>query len=143
MLYAVDQPKQVGIEVTVKQLDTAQWFPALARKEFLIGANFTAPGADDPDVMFYENFKCGTSRNYSDYWDERTDRLIDQQASELDRTKRLKLVWEIQKKLEPDVARPMLGWRKEYVVAWPHVKNLVSHNSLYNWARMQEVWLNR
>ena len=28
--------------------------------------------------------------------------------------KRLTLVWEIQRKLEIDVARPMLGWRKEY-----------------------------
>jgi peptide/nickel transport system substrate-binding protein len=141
--FVVDQLKQVGVEVTVKQLDTAQWFPSLARREFLIAANLTAPGADDPDVMFYENFKCGTSRNYSDYCDEQVDRMIDQQSQELDRAKRLKLVWEIQKKLEADVARPMLGWRKEYFTHWPHVKNLVSHHSLYNWGRMQDVWLDR
>jgi len=42
------------------------------------------------------------------------DRLIDLQSQELDRSKRLTLVWEIQRKLEIDVARPMLGWRKEY-----------------------------
>jgi peptide/nickel transport system substrate-binding protein len=141
--YVADQLKQVGIEVTVKQLDTAQWFPALTRREFLIGANLTAPGADDPDVMFYENFKCGTSRNYSDYCDEQTDKMIDAQSSELDRAKRLKLVHEIQKKLEADVARPMLGWRKEFFVHWPHVKGLVAHNSLYNWGRQQETWLDR
>jgi peptide/nickel transport system substrate-binding protein len=98
---------------------------------------------DDPDVMFYENFKCGTSRNYTDYCNEQTDRMIDQQSSELDRAKRLKLVADIQKKLEAEVARPMLGWRKEYFVHWPHVKNLVAHHSLYNWHRMQEVWLDR
>jgi peptide/nickel transport system substrate-binding protein len=86
--YVVDQLKQVGIEVQVKQIDTAQWFPGLARKEFVIAANLTAPGADDPDVMFYENFKCGTARNYSDYCDEQTDRMIDQQSSELDKAKR-------------------------------------------------------
>jgi len=127
----------------VKQLDTAQWFPTLARKDFVIAANLTAPGADDPDVMFYENFKCGTGRNYSDYCDEQADRMVDQQSSELDRAKRLKLVHEIQKKLEADVARPMLGWRKEYFVHWPHVKGLTAHNSLYNWARKQDVWLDR
>jgi peptide/nickel transport system substrate-binding protein len=141
--YVVDQLRQVGIEVQVKQLDTAQWFPTLARKEFLIAANLTAPGADDPDVMFYENFKCGTARNYSDYCDEQTDRMIDAQSQELDRAKRLKLVHEIQKKLEADVARPMLGWRKEYFVHWPYVKGLVAHNSLYNWGRKQDVWLDR
>ena len=41
------------------------------------------------------------------------------------------------------MARPMLGWRNEYFVQWPHVRNLVPHNSLYNYGRMQEVWLDR
>ena len=36
---------------------------------------------------------------------------MDQQSQELDRGKRLQLVWQIQRKLESDVARPMLGWR--------------------------------
>ncbi len=49
--------------------------------------------------------------------------------------------WSIQRKLEADVARPMLGRRKEYFAQWPHVKNLVPHNTLYNYGRMQEVWL--
>ena len=141
--YVVDQLKQVGAEVQVKQLDTAQWFPALARREYVIGANLTAPGVDDPDVMFYENYKCGTSRNYTDYCNEEVDRMIDQQSSELDRAKRLKLVADIQKRLEADVARPMLGWRKEYFVHWPYVRGLVAHHSLYNWHRMQEVWLDK
>jgi hypothetical protein len=71
------------------------------------------------------------------------DKLIDQQSQELDRSKRFKLVAEIQRKLETDVARPMLGWRKEYFAHWPHVKGLVAHNSLYNYGRMQDVWLDR
>ena len=54
----------------------------------------------------------------------------------------VQLVWEIQRKLEVDVARPMLGWRKEYFTQWPYV-NLVAHHSLYNWGRMQEVWLDK
>jgi peptide/nickel transport system substrate-binding protein len=37
------------------------------------------------------------------------DRLIEQQSGELDRARRLKLVWDIQRKLEADVARPMLA----------------------------------
>ena len=87
--------------------------------------------------------KCGTSRNYTDYCNEAVDRLIDQQSQELDRDKRQKLVWQIQKQLESDVARPMLGWRKEYFTQWPYVKNLVPHNALYNYGRMQEVWLDK
>ena len=141
--FVVDQLRQVGVEVTLKQLDTTAWFPALARRDYTIGANLTAPGVDDPDVYLYENYKCGTSRNYTDYCNEQVDRWIDLQSQELDRDKRLKLVWQIQKQLEADVARPMLGWRKEYFTQWPHVKNLVAHHSLYNWGRMQDVWLDK
>jgi peptide/nickel transport system substrate-binding protein len=141
--FVADQLRQVGIEATVKQMDSAAWFPALARRDYLIGANLTAGGFDDPDAYFVENYKCGSSRNYSDYCNEETDRLIDQQSQELDRAKRTRLVLDIQRRLEADVARPMLGWRKEYFAHWPHVKNLVPHNSLYNYGRMQDVWLDR
>lgn len=141
--FIVDQLRQVGVDATLKQIETAQWFPALARRDFLIGANLTAAGIDDPDAFLYENYKCGSSRNYTDYCNEEMERLIEQQSQTLDRSQRLKLVWQIQGKLEADVARPMLGWRKEYFTHWPHVKNLVPHHSLDNYGRMQEVWLDR
>ena len=141
--FVVDQLKQIGIEGAVRQVDTAAWFPTLARRDFQIGANLTAGVVDDPDAYFFENYKCGSPRNYTDYCDEQVDRLIDAQSQELDRAKRLKLVWEIQRKLEADVARPILGWRKEYFTQWPYVKNLVPHNALYNYGRMQEVWLDK
>jgi peptide/nickel transport system substrate-binding protein len=141
--FVVDQLRLIGMEATLKQLDTAAWFPALSRRDFQIGANLTAGGFDDPDAYLFENYKCGSPRNYTDYCSEETDRLIDQQSQELDRATRLKLVADIQRKLEADVARPMLGWRKEYFARWPHVKNLLPHNALYNYGRMQEVWLDK
>jgi peptide/nickel transport system substrate-binding protein len=141
--FVVDQLRLIGMEATLKQLDTAAWFPALSRRDFQIGANLTAGGFDDPDAYLFENYKCGSPRNYTDYCSEEMDRLIDQQSQELDRAKRLKLVADIQRKLEADVARPMLGWRKEYFARWPYVKNLVPHNALYNYGRMQEVWLDK
>jgi peptide/nickel transport system substrate-binding protein len=141
--YAVDQLRLVGIEATIKQLDTAAWFPALARREFQIAANLTAGGFDDPDAYLVENYKCGSSRNYTDYCSEAMDRQIEAQSQELDRAKRLKMVADIQRTLEAEVARPMLGWRKEYFAQYPYVKNLVPHNALYNYGRMQEVWLDK
>ena len=141
--FAVDQLRLVGVEATVKQLDTSAWFPALARREFQIAANLTAGGFDDPDAYLVENYKCGSSRNYTDYCNEATDRQIEAQSQELDRAKRLKMVGDIQRTLEAEVARPMLGWRKEYFARYPYVKNLVPHNALYNYGRMQEVWLDK
>src|SRR5262245_7401492 len=71
------------------------------------------------------------------------DDLIDRQSREIDPKKRFELVLQIQRKLEADVAKPILGWRFGYCVQWPHVKNLVPHHVIYNYARMQEVWLDR
>jgi len=139
----VDQLRLVGIEAAVKQIDSSAWFPVLARRDFQIGANLTAAGIDDPDAYFYENYRCGASRNYTDYCSEELDRMMDAQSQELNPEKRLKLVADIQRTLEADVARPMLTWRMEYFTRWPSVHNLVPHNSMYNYARMQEVWLAR
>jgi peptide/nickel transport system substrate-binding protein len=141
--FVADQLRQVGVEATVKQIDTAQYFPTLTRRDYLIGANLTAGAFDDPDALLLENYKCGSARNYTDYCSDEMERLIDQQSEELNRDKRLRLVRDIQRKLETDVARPMLGWRNEYFTRWPYVRNLVPHNSLYNYARMQDVWLDR
>src|SRR5207245_228863 len=99
--FVADQLRQVGVEAAVKQLDTAQYFPALARREFVIGANLTAGAFDDPDAYLFENYKCGTARNYTDYCNEAMDRLIDEQSEELDRDKRLKRVWEINASSRP------------------------------------------
>jgi len=66
--------------------------------------------------------------------------MIDAQSQELDPKKRMALVGAIQRKLEDDAARPVLGWRLDYFTVWPHVKNLVPHQSIFNWGRMQEVW---
>jgi hypothetical protein len=36
-----------------------------------------------------------------------------------------------------------LGWAQEYYLMWPYVKNLMPHQSAYNYGRMQEVWLDK
>ena len=141
--YIIDQLKQVGIEATLEQVETGVWHPKMTRGEFDVGVNLTGIGPDDPDANFYENFKCGSARNYSDYCSKEIDSLIEKQSQTTDQKKRLQLVNEIDKRLQLDGARLMLGWSKEYVVMWPYVKNLVPHQSIYNYGRMQEVWLDK
>ncbi|HXH84877.1 MAG TPA: ABC transporter substrate-binding protein [Candidatus Tectomicrobia bacterium] len=138
--FVINELKAVGIEATLKQIETAQWHAMATRGDFQIGANLTGLGPDDPDAMFYENYACGSPRNYSAYCNEEVMRMVDQQSQELDPKKRLQLVWAIQKKLEEDAARPILNWRLDYFAHWPHVKNLIPHQSIYNFGRMQEVW---
>ncbi|MBI4593969.1 MAG: ABC transporter substrate-binding protein [Candidatus Rokubacteria bacterium] len=141
--FVINELKQIGVEATLKQTETAQWHPLVTRKEYQAGANLTGIGVDDPDANFYENYACGSPRNYTGYCDEQVMKLIDQQSQELDQKKRYALVAEIQKKLELDGARPLMGWRVDHYAQWPHVKNLVPHHNIYNWGRMQEVWLDK
>ena len=141
--FVVNELKQIGIEATLKQIETAQWHPLATRGDFQIAANLTGIGPDDPDANFYENFACGSPRNYSFYCNEQVMAQIHQQSQELDPKKRLALVQAIQKKLEQDVARPILTWRLDYFTVWPHVKNFIPHQSMYNYGRLQEVWLDK
>ncbi|MBI4594496.1 MAG: ABC transporter substrate-binding protein [Candidatus Rokubacteria bacterium] len=141
--FLVDQLRQVGIQATLKQVETGPWFAILTRRDYQMAVNLTAMGIDDPDAVLYENFKCGSPRNYQDYCNEAVDRLIDAQSQEADPRKRQQLVWEIQRKLEEDAGRPIMGWRLDFFTHWPHVKNFIAHHSLYNYGRFQDTWLDK
>jgi hypothetical protein len=69
--------------------------------------------------------------------------MINQQSQELDPRKRLAQVHAIQKRLEEEAARPLLDWRLDYFTVWPHVRNLIPHQSIYNFGRLQEAWLDK
>jgi peptide/nickel transport system substrate-binding protein len=141
--FVIAELKQVGIEAALKQVETAQWHPMVTRREYQMGANVTGLGVDDPDANFYENYACDSPRNYAGYCDEQVMKMIEAQSQELDVQKRAALVAQIQRKLEDDAARPVMGWRLDYFPIAPYVKNLVPHHNIYNYGRMQEVWLDR
>src|SRR5947199_188245 len=141
--FVINELKQVGIDAALKQIETAQWHAMATRGDYQIGANLTGIGPDDPDANFFENYACGSPRNYSQYCSEEVMKMIDAQSQELDPKKRLGMVYAIQKKLEADAARPILDWKLDYFTVWPHVKNLIPHQSIYNFGRMQEVWIDK
>jgi len=141
--FVINELKQIGIEATLKQIETAQWHAMAVRGEYQIGANLTGLGADDPDGNFYENYACGSPRNYTHYCSEPVMKMIDAQSQEIDPKKRVAMVAAIQKKLEEDAARPILSWRLDYFTYSPHVHGFVPHNNVYNNGRMQDVWIDR
>jgi peptide/nickel transport system substrate-binding protein len=141
--FVLNELKTVGIEATLKQIETAQWHPLATRRDFQIAANLTGLGVDDPDASFYENYVCGSPRNYTGYCNEDISRLIDQQSQETDPAKRRALVWQIQARLENEASRPIMGWRTDHFAHHPHVKGLTIHNVVYNCCRLQDTWLDR
>jgi hypothetical protein len=45
--------------------DTVNWFPKIARKDYMVGANLSGSGVDDPDAYFFEHYACGSEHNYT------------------------------------------------------------------------------
>ncbi len=78
------------------------------RKDYKVALNVTESEVDDPDQQFYENYTCGADRNYTRYCNPEVDKLVDAQSMEADAGKRKQIVWQIEKKLAEDDARPVI-----------------------------------
>jgi peptide/nickel transport system substrate-binding protein len=140
----IDQLKSIYIDAELEIVDTAQWFPKIARKDYALGLNLTGNAVDDPDQSFYENYSCGSERNYTNYCNKDIEKLFDQQSVETDGAKRKKLVWEIDKQLQEDVARPIIFHGRGGTCWQPYVKGVtVMVNSSYNGYRYEDVWLDK
>jgi peptide/nickel transport system substrate-binding protein len=140
----IDQLKQIHVEGTLETIETANWHSKVTRKDYMVALNATGSGVDDPDQQFYENYACGSARNYSGYCNPELDKKFDEQSAEADQGKRKQLVWEIDKKLQEDAARPIIFHELAATCMQPQVKGLtVMVNSIYNGWRMEDVWLDR
>src|ERR1700694_3770496 len=136
----IDQIKSIYIDGELEVVDTAQWFPKVARKDYALGLNLTGNAVDDPDQSFYENYSCGSERNYTNYCNKEIEKLFDQQSQETDIAKRKKLVWDIDKKVQEDVARPIIFHARTGTCWQPYVKNItIISKSSYNRYRFEGV----
>ena len=140
----IDQLKEIGIDGELETVETAQWVPKLMRKDFKVGLNVLGTAVDDPDVYFYQNYVCSSARNYMGYCDKEFDRMVDQQSMEADPAKRKKLVWDIDHKLQEDLARPVIYHLRAATCWQPEIKGLtMMTNSQYNGWHFEDVWLDK
>ena len=140
----IGQLREIYIDGQLDPIDTAIWFPKVIRKDYSIGLTVTETALDDPDTLFYENYACGAERNYTGYCNPEVDKLIEQQSAEADRDKRKRLVWEIERRLAEEGARPIIFYPRGGTCTQPYAKGLVTMvNSIYNGYRMEDVWLDK
>ena len=138
----IDQLKEIYVDGELDPIETANWFPKIYRKDYQIGLNLTGVGVDDPDAEFYENYACGSQRNYTGYCNPELQKMFEQQSMESDQEKRKRLVWEIDRRLQEDQARPIV-YHLRFATCWqPKVKGLrMMVNSVFNGWRFEDVWL--
>ncbi len=140
----IDQLKTVYVDAELETIETAVYQAKIARKDYAIAANVTGSAVDDPDQQFFENYACGSERNYTQYCNRDLEALFRKQSEELDQEKRRKIVWEIDRQLQEDVARPILYHTKAATCWHPHVHGLSRMiNSAYNGWRFEDVWIEK
>jgi peptide/nickel transport system substrate-binding protein len=138
----IDQLKNIHIEGELEVVETSNWFGKITRKDYAVGLNLTSNSVDDPDQNFYENYACGSERNFTGYCNKDLEKLFDRQSSEPDPVKRRALVWEIDRKLQEDVARPIIFHERRATCWWPRVHGVtIMSNSSANGWRFEDAWL--
>jgi len=114
------------------------------RKDYQVGFIYISGAVDDPDQKLYENYACGSERNYSGYCNREVEKLFDRQSREPDQEKRKQLVWEIDQRLQQEGARPIIYYGRGATCWQPYVKGLTTMtNGIYNGWRMEDVWLDK
>jgi len=68
----------------------------------------------------------GAVRNYTGYCNPEVDKLIDQKSAEANREKRKQPVWQIERKLAEEQARPIIFYPRNGTCTQPYVKGLVT-----------------
>lgn len=140
----IDHLKEIYIDGELETVETSNWHAKVGRKDYMVGMNLTGLGVDDPDAMFYENYACGSERNYTGYCNKELQALFDKQSMMDDQEARKKLVWEIDTKLQEDVARPIIFNAKGATCYQSHVKGITTmSNSSYNGYRFEDAWLDK
>jgi peptide/nickel transport system substrate-binding protein len=140
----IDHLKHIYIDGELEVIDTSIYYNRVFKKDYVVALNLTGSAVDDPDVTLFEGYACGSLRNYNNYCNPEMTKLFEEQSRETDQKKRLKMVWEIDRKLQEDIARPIIVHNKAAGCWQPYVKGVTLHaNSIYNGARFEDVWLDR
>ena len=143
-LILADHLKEIYIDAELDVVETPQYYNRVFKKDYQVGMNATGYSLDDPDQVFYENYGCGSLRNYTGYCNRDLQAAFDAQSQELDIEKRKKMVWEIERRLNDDVVRPITHHAIQAGCWHPYVKNYgIMVNSIYNGWRFEDVWLDK
>ena len=140
----IDQLKEVYIDGELDTVDTTIYLPKLMRRDFVVGLGPAGAGSD-PDQSLYNVYGCGGDLNYVGYCSAEIDALIDRQSIAAGNpAERRQIIWEIERKLAADGARPVIFYDRRATCWQPSVKDFtIMVNSTFNGARMEDVWLDK
>jgi peptide/nickel transport system substrate-binding protein len=139
----IDQLRQIYIEAELEAIDNSRYYPKIMRQEYTVGLNLQT-GGPDPDPILDLFYGCGSSLNWDGYCNHDVDKLIVQQSMEGDPARRKQILWQIERKLAEEDARPIMFYADDGTCMRPWVKGqIVMVNSIFDGARREDVWLDK
>ena len=141
----IDQLKEIYIAGELDIVETANWNPKITRRDYMVGMENTGVAVvDDPDQQLYESYACESDRNFTGYCNRDLEAGFRRQSAEPDPAKRRELVWEIDRRLQEEGARPVLYHMRGATCWQPRLKGLTTMaNSMYNGWRLEDAWLDK
>lgn len=138
------QLREINIEADLDVLESSLWFSTMARNNFSLSINTYGAAVDDSDVVFYENYACGSQRNYSNICDRGLPAKIDAQSAVTDPVRRHELVQQLDVEIQKEGLLPVLSYTVGGMCWQPVVQGYTpSSNGNFNNFRMEDVWLKR
>ena len=136
----IDQLKQVYFDGELDLIDTSRYFPKIMRKEFTVSLNLQTSGPESIDLFY----ACGASLNWDGYCNQEVDKLLAEQSEAADEERRKQLLWQIERKLAEDYARPIIFYNRAATCWQPYVKNMtLMVNSIFSGNRREDIWLDK
>lgn len=138
----VDQLNQLHFAAELEIIESTVWFARFARQDYAIALNLTGSSVDEPDAHWSRAMLATPS--FTRYCNPEVAKLLELQSAERDVAKRRELVWEIERILDGDVARPVILHGRTAQCRQSYAKGHVrAANSIYsNWRHVQ-VWLDK
>ncbi|MBI4201136.1 MAG: ABC transporter substrate-binding protein [Chloroflexi bacterium] len=134
---------QIGIRGKVKIHSSAQSDLIMIEHKYTFSTDGYTLMSGDPDEKFIGYLKTGGSRNNAGYSNPQIDSLIDQQSRELDPTKRLQLVRQIEDIVLEERPWIVLGFVPKWVINRDYVHGMEPGFSYYNDNRFDKVWVDK
>ena len=138
-----DQLKDMLIDGELEIIETASWFPKVNAQRLQRSGSTSRAAVSTIGQQFYENYKLRCAC-FTGYCNPELEKLFDRQSAESNIDQRKKLVWEIERELAADGARPIIFCNR-FAYCWqPRVQGwTMMANSIINNFRFEDVWLDK
>jgi peptide/nickel transport system substrate-binding protein len=131
------------MDTELESIDSTRYYPKIMRQEYTVGLNLQTSGPD-PDPILDLFYGSGSSLNWDHYCNKEVDKLITAQSMEGDPARRKAILWQIERKLAEDDARPIIFYADGGTCMRQYVKGqTIMVNSIFDGARREDVWLDK